>query len=365
MLSRRLFPAMFIPTVAFLAGAEAARGEPSSQSRIERPALVFLIAGQSNAGGVAAFSPETNEKSGMAAKHPTIAGSTAKEVGIPTTRDAYPRTHIWKPGKPGRFERLAPGENLLGGYRDPWRHGIELPMAMLLEAKYPQAGKFIIKYGPPGHNLHTQWAAGRGADYREFMTPCNGAMADLKQRYEKVRVIGLYWDQGESDRPKAQEYGTNLRALFAAFRKDTGITDLQIFVRKHLFQHGDESFTPIIRAQIAVAGEDPNVHLLDLDLGSNEKNFKAWAWTDNNGHLSSKAFLELAKRILVKAAVPGGADTDRRHGHVHRPILRRPSATGRLSSILSALTTCQASRSGKRQTPTTTSTSGQTSRLPS
>ncbi|MCP4784155.1 MAG: hypothetical protein GY903_25585 [Fuerstiella sp.] len=53
-----------------------------------REAIVFLITGQSNAGGVAAFSPETNEKSGMAKKHPTIPGSTAKEVGVPTIMDA-------------------------------------------------------------------------------------------------------------------------------------------------------------------------------------------------------------------------------------------------------------------------------------
>ena len=38
----------------------------------KQTAMVFLIAGQSNAGGVAAFSPESNVKSGMAKKHPTI-----------------------------------------------------------------------------------------------------------------------------------------------------------------------------------------------------------------------------------------------------------------------------------------------------
>ncbi|MCP4452863.1 MAG: hypothetical protein GY809_15485, partial [Planctomycetes bacterium] len=46
----------------------------------DRTARVFLIAGQSNAGGVAAFSPESNVNSGMAEKHPTLPGSTAKEV---------------------------------------------------------------------------------------------------------------------------------------------------------------------------------------------------------------------------------------------------------------------------------------------
>ena len=261
----------------------------------ETSALVFLIAGQSNAGGVAAFSHESNVKSGIAGKHPAIPGSTASEVGIPTTMDAYPRSYIWGKG----FERLKPGRNLKAGYKDPNRHGIELPMAMLLENKFPDADKFFIKHGPAGHNLHTQWKAGSGPDYRDFKRQLDAAMADLDKRYKNVRVIGLYWDQGESDKPEANEYGRNLRALFAAFRKDTGIPDLPIFVRKHLFQHGDEGFAPIIEAQVEVAKENPATHLLDLDLGSNERNFTAWAWTQNNGHLSSKAYLELSGRIMT------------------------------------------------------------------
>ena len=276
-------------------GIDEYRVTQTSAPKSQTEALVFLIAGQSNAGGVAAFSPESNEKSGLAKKHPTIPGSTAQEVGIPTVMDAYPRSHIWA----GEFERLAPGRNLKGGYNDPNRHGIELPMAMLLEKHYPDADKFFVKHGPGGHNLHTQWKAGVGPDYRIFKTQFDAAMAYLSQRYQKIRVIGLYWDQGESDRPKATEYGQNLRAVCAAFRQDIGIPDLPIFVRKHLFQHGDKSFVPILKAQVEVTQEDSHTHLLDLDLGSKEKNFKAWAWTDNNGHLSSKAYLHLSQRILA------------------------------------------------------------------
>lgn len=275
--------------------------DAAAQDSISKDAIVFFIAGQSNAGGVAAFSPESNEKAGMQQKHPTIPGSTAKEVGIPTSTDAYPKSYIWGDGG---FERLTPGKNLKGGYRDPGRHGIELPMAMLLERAYPQADKFIIKHGPGGHNLHTHWKAGVGPDYKIFKTQLDGSMADLKKRYKSVRTVGLYWDQGESDRPKAQDYSKNLRAVFAAFRADTGIANLPIFVRKHLFQQGDESFVPILHAQVEVTEKDPNAHLLDLDLGSKAKNFKAWAWTDNNGHLSSKAYLELADRILKKSDLP-------------------------------------------------------------
>jgi hypothetical protein len=260
-------------------------------------ALVFLIAGQSNAGGVAAFSAETNAKAGMQNKHPVNPGSTAKDVGIPTTKEAYPRSYIWKP-RNGPFERLTPGKNLQTCYRDPWRHGIELPMAMLLEKRYPKTDKFFVKHGPGGHNLHTQWKAGTGPDYKNFLKQFNAAIANLKKRYKTVRVLGLYWDQGESDRKQAMQYERNLRNLFTAFRKDLGIPKLPIYVRKHLFQHDKPDFKPIINAQIKLCKEAPDNHLLDLDLGSNEKNFKAWAWTDKNGHLSSKAYLELSKRIM-------------------------------------------------------------------
>ncbi|HJM63894.1 MAG: hypothetical protein CMN05_10765 [Roseibacillus sp.] len=294
-MTRRVVFISFLALGAPLCDRALADGEGSSVTPSEE-ALIFLIAGQSNAGGVAAFSPESNEKSGIAEKHPTIPGSTAAEVGIPTTIAAYPRSNIRGRG----FERLTPGRNLKGGYSDPNRHGIELPMAMLLEKRYPDADKFFIKHGPGGHNLHTQWKAGSGPDYMTFMAQVRDSMSELRKRYDKIRVLGLYWDQGESDRPKAEEYGRNLRSLFTAFRRDIGNPELQIFVRKHLFQHGDESFAPILKAQDTVTREDPNAHLLDLDLGSNEKNFKAWAWTDNNGHLSSKAYLELSKRILIR-----------------------------------------------------------------
>jgi hypothetical protein len=182
---------------------------------------------------------------------------------------------------------------------DPNRHGIELPMAMLLEQQYPLFDKFFIKWGPGGHNLHTQWAANSGPDYITFMNYYNAAMQDLAARYDEVQVVGLYWDQGESDKPEAAAYKQNLLDLFAALRADTGIPDLPIFVRRHLFMHGDTEFAPIITAQIEVTSEDPHAHLLDLDLGSNEANFLEWAWIYGNGHLSSKAFLELSNRITA------------------------------------------------------------------
>jgi len=272
-------------------GIPAVPVEPSSK------ALVFLIAGQSNAGGVAPFSPESNAASPYA-DYPTTPGSTAAEVGIPLTQEAYPRSDFWKSSS---WIDLIPGTGEYGtGYtQDPNRHGIELPMAMLLERKHPKLDKFFVKWGPAGHNLYSQWAANSGPDYVTFMIYYNAAMQDLTARYDEVRVVGLYWDQGESDKPEAAAYRQNLLNLFGALRTDTGIPDLPIFVRKHLFMYGDTEFAPIINAQIEVTNGDPNAYLLDMDLGSNEANFQAWAWTYGNGHLSSRAYLELSGRIMA------------------------------------------------------------------
>jgi hypothetical protein len=265
----------------------------------EKVAIVFLIAGQSNAGGAAAFSKETNVKAKMEEKSPVNPGTTAEDVGIPTTKDAYPRSHIWKPVN-GPFEPLTPGKNLRTAYLDPWRHGIELPMAMLLEKKFPTADIYFVKHGPQGHNLHTQWKAGEGQDYKNFIGQYKGAMEVLKERYGTVTVLGLYWDQGENDKKQAKAYEANLRALFEALRKDTGLKDLQFFVREQgIFQYDDPNFKPIVTAQVVIAQADPAVHLLTLDKGSNAKNYEAWAWSIGNGHLSSKAYLKLSEMIMA------------------------------------------------------------------
>lgn len=112
--------------------------------------------------------------------------------------------------------------------------------------------------------------------------------------------MGLYWDQGESDGQKAKEYGRNLKALIAAIRAGTGMPALNFYVRKHLFYHGSSGFAPILDAQVTISRTDPNVYLVDLDLGTNEKNTKAWTWSLTSSHLSSKAYLALSKKILAQ-----------------------------------------------------------------
>ena len=297
-----------LAVVLLMGGHQALAGAPSSA---KRPALVFLIAGQSNAHGCAPFSPESNKSiprfAKLNEKYPTIPGSTAKEIGLPTTREAYPRSFIWMI-RTKVFEPMVPGGNPSGGFRTGVpQHGIELPVAWRLEKLFPNHDKYFIKFGPVGSLGNIEGGNWNPAGthhynlFNRFMAHCRGGMADLKKRYSDVRVIGLYWDQGESDRAFAKDYDKNLRALAVAFRKQIGIPDLTILVRKHLYQYGEEAFAPIMKAQVDVARDDPDVHLLDIGLGSNEANFKAWAWTMGNGHLSSKAYLALTDLMLSTA----------------------------------------------------------------
>jgi hypothetical protein len=278
-------------------------GRPSGRAGQARPALVFLIAGQSNAAGIASFSPELNFANNpeLAKQCPTQPGSTAGEIGLPFTAAAYPRSFIWSADKKS-FQPFAPGTPLMqAGMKGDWnRHGIELPMAWRLEKLFPEHDKYFIKYARGGTNLYDQWnPARKDGLFRQFVNCCRGGMAELDKRYPEVRVLALYWDQGESDEPRARDYEANLAGLVAAMRRETGLPELKVFLRKHLFMHRNAAFQPIIDGQARLAARDDKVWLLDLDLGSDEANFKAWSWMPRNGHLSSKAFLELTDRLLA------------------------------------------------------------------
>ncbi len=110
-------------------------------------------------------------------------------------------------------------------------------------------------------------------------------------------MIGLYWDQGESDgKDAADAYEANLNHFIDVVRRDTGIPKLPFFIRKHIFRW--PNIDTIIAAQQEIAAKDPNSHLIDIGLGSLEKNYEAWSYSPGNPHLSSKAFLALTKRLF-------------------------------------------------------------------
>lgn len=262
----------------------------------KNPAIVFMVAGQSNAGGCGVSSPEMHKELGRDKGRPLVPGTTASEVGLPTDAAAYTHSYIWMP-KTG-FERLDPMVNTRPDKRGMKMHGMELPVVHRLEKRFPDNDIYVIKHGPSGRNLHTDWNPTReDGHYSRFLDSTRKGLAQLTKEYPEVRVIGLYWDQGESDTSHADAYADNLTNFIAKFRQDSGLPELKVFIRKHIYRGG--AMDKIIAAQEAVVAKDKNSFLLDIELETLEKNHATWSYTPNNIHINSKAFVELA-RILME-----------------------------------------------------------------
>jgi hypothetical protein len=179
---------------------------------------------------------------------------------------------------------------------------VELPVVRELEKRFPRNDIFVIKYGPGATTLHRDWNPekqdGDRPCYARWLSYYRKGMAELADTYPEVRLVGLYWDQGESDgiENKADDYAENLTKFIATVRKDTGLPQLPFFIRKHIFTW--DNIDTIVAAQEQVVQQDPYSHLLDIDLGDRKKNYDAWAYSPNNGHVSSRGFVELAKRLF-------------------------------------------------------------------
>ena len=267
------------------------------EKQTDRPAIVFLIAGQSNAGGCGVFSPEVHKALGRHKDRPLVPGSTAKEIGLSTDAADYAHSYMWVPQH--GFQRANPNTNVRPLEPNIRMHGMELPVIRELEKRFPKSDIFVIKLGPGATNLHHDWNPqlddGR---YATWLGYYRNAMTQLNREYSEVRIIGLYWDQGESDGVdnKADDYEINLTNFIATVRRDTQIPKLKVFIRKHIFDW--PNVDEIIAAQEKIVAADPLCFMLDIDLGNRKENYKAWAYSTDNGHVSSKGFVELTKRLF-------------------------------------------------------------------
>jgi len=290
----------FFAAILLLNSTESSAEEKTMKPKqTDRPAIVFLVAGQSNAGGCGVLSPELHKKLGRDEKLPLVAGSTASEVGLSTDAASYTHSYIWTPRE--GFQRVDPMTNCQpsSNPRTATCHGMELPVIRELEKQFPDNDIFVIKHGPGSTSLHNHWnPESKDGQYAIWLKYYRQGMAQLSRGYPEVRVVGVYWDQGESDGVdgKAAEYGDNLRRFISVVRRDTGIPQLRFFIRKHLFNW--PNIDQIIAAQKEVVAKDTRCYLLDIDMGDRTKNYEAWAYSPGNPHLSSKGFVELSKCLF-------------------------------------------------------------------
>ena len=302
-----------IATEVMLAEREANKvtdGSPNTK----RPAIVFLIAGQSNAGGTATLSIAHRKASGAQDFWPADPEIAGENCGVPVADEAYKNCWLCVNGKyPGfrGFKPIAPASAIKAYEKMPrhgsigpeYRHGIELPAAYRLRRQFPDHDIYVIKVSAGGSSLHTRWNPDvRGQLFDMFMGIVPTGLGQLAGKYPEVRVVGLYWDQGESDTgPEAVRYEGIFRKLIARIRSNARLPNLKVFTRKHLYGHQVPGERIVNKAMATVAAQDPNVYVLDIDLGAdvdNEPNFDAWSCTFRNGHIGSKAFKELTRLIF-------------------------------------------------------------------
>lgn len=286
--------------IGMIAAWAQSTAPPHGGRQLNRPALVFLVAGQSNANGCGVLSPEIHAEDGLAQKRPLVPGTTAIEIDLPITADGYTHSYIWVPSAK-EFQAVDPASNLHPPALNKRGHGMELPVVRELEKRFPLNDIFVIKYARGGSNLVHHWnpentSKERGLYAIWLESYCEG-MAQLGKAYPEVRVIGLYWDQGESDGDKAADkYEANLTHFIDVVRRDTGIPHLPFFIRKHIFRW--PNIDTIIAAQLTIAAKDPQCHIIDIDLGTFDNNYEAWSYSPKNPHISSKGFVRLTERLL-------------------------------------------------------------------
>ena len=304
----RATPLAIFATLALLGLSNPA----TAQQKPKQEALLFLIAGDKNAEGQAAFSKESNTAAGHESSWPVMPGSTAADILLPVKKDAYANSFIWSLTK-NSFEPLTPGANLLANLRlggrpagDPNRHGVELPLAHRLQKQFPRKDIFFVKVAEEGTALHQEWTPGSGAMYTKLTDAYGKAIADLGKRFATVKVLGLYWDQCEGEHKlqagiePMKAYPENLAAFVKAIRADTKQPGLRIFMLKQMFHKTQEAWQPILQAQQAFCKEDPNGVLIDIDYGKHGTNMKAWSSVYNWTSLSSRGFAAIAGHIATE-----------------------------------------------------------------
>jgi hypothetical protein len=172
-------------------------------SQAEEPALVFLLAGQSNMGGHA--------------KGP-----------LPEPYRGQPANVLFF--EAGDFRRLGPrdydsGAVLRLGDKGVGRFGPEVSFGHEIAKAFPRRTILLIKLGPGGTSLARKWTpAIRGQLYDQLLEEYRAAT-----KGRNAIPAAVIWAQGTSDamdEESAKAYGGNLKLLVEGLRKDLAVPDL-------------------------------------------------------------------------------------------------------------------------------------------
>jgi carbohydrate esterase-like sialic acid-specific acetylesterase len=173
------------------------------QPQAEEPALVFLLAGQSNMGGHA--------------KGP-----------VPEAWRGQPSNLLFF--EAGEFRKLGPrdydsGAVLREGDKGIGRFGPEVSFGHEIAKAFPRRTILLVKLGPGGAPLAGRWTPDvRGQHYDRLLEEYRSATQG-----RRVVPAAVIWAQGTADAMKeeaAKAYGANLKLLVERLRKDLSAPDL-------------------------------------------------------------------------------------------------------------------------------------------
>ncbi len=245
-------------------------GVSSSDSTEPRPALVFLLAGQSNMNGLGIQTELTPEQ-----------------------RTPKQNVWLWHANDKG-WQPLS-----VGASNKPGAFGPEVALGARLSQAMPGRTIYLIKHAYGGTNLAEQWQPESGSVYAGFIEKTDLALADLAERESEWQVAAMMWQQGERDskfEAMAQSYEQNLAAFVEYNRGHFNAPEMPFIFTQIMPLHQMQTpgnfpfaFAPqVIAGQQAIARNVPNCHLLSPE---------GLTRHDDNVHFDTAGQWELGQRL--------------------------------------------------------------------
>lgn len=216
---------------AFSCKEEKVKADTSVDVKKEKSIDIYLIAGQSNAGGHS----KVVDEAALFDKMPQLEEGVGNVfyAGSYKSSSGDPRNHNWQTVRIGF------------GFSDKC-FGPEIGMAKVLGDYYSDRGSDVgfIKFARGGTNLlnvksgtNGNWTSPSYAEYlgvsyneddltgklyRGLLDQIRTRLAELKEfgEYTKINVKGIYWMQGESDRSNPKEYAIAFKYFTEDIRRD-------------------------------------------------------------------------------------------------------------------------------------------------
>jgi hypothetical protein len=203
---------------------------------VVRPTKLYILAGQSNALGMA-----------------TIAGLPAELLAAVADVPIYQR---------GNWQALGPGS---GYASDGTSFGPELSFGRSLARLHPNERIGLVKYAIGSTALWDDWnPANPGSHYAKLLEVVRNAIVDLGPG-PAPEIVGVAWMQGESDALEGRggEYKSHLIRLIERLRADLKTPGLRFVIGRITNDWPNAAL--VIRAQDAVGKEVPNTAVVPTD----------------------------------------------------------------------------------------------------